>query len=288
MKSSRYFGNEDDQFLTYDFKRENVRGNFLKVPGLSRQDFVKTLLGQEAPKTTLSELSQIITTDSLVPDPNDVLWLNEFDTRIANGETEEEILLTPPLGRPQKKIKKKTDIREIYTQLKNAISIAGQDIAQQGTLIANIGNAILQVGYDNNANSRNMLTAINKLTNDFEFGPYSTINLTSAPENFGKRFIPSKLVVENKAVIATYLMHYGPLEQRPISNSIKVYQKDTDSYSLQPIAIIADMLTLQEEYGEQLYLDLRTHSIETQSTIDSLNVLVTSTAEKKKKSLTIL
>jgi hypothetical protein len=271
-KTSRYFGNTQSGALTFDYQRENIRGNFLRADAVSREEFLKILMGQEPPKITLSDLSKQVTniTTSMVPDDNDVQWLNEFNRRLAAGEDEEDILINPPLGRQQRMVEQQLSVNEISLQLQTAVTMAGQDSEKLGQLLNQIGNLVLQLGTSNDTKHKQLLDRVLKLANEINIGSYATINLTSAPEFFGKRFLPSDVVLANQSLIASYLAHMGPLQGRPVSHSVQVYNKATNSYNLQPISIISNIKELEKEIGEEMLLDLKIHSIEAFSTLSKL------------------
>ena len=50
-------------------------------------------------------------------DPEDKLWLEEYNKRIAAGETEEKIKLNPPFGIPQRPLKKMENIGNLFENL---------------------------------------------------------------------------------------------------------------------------------------------------------------------------
>lgn len=293
MKTSRFFGTPDTQGVMFDYQRENIRGNFLKADAVSREKYLKILMGQEPPKITLSDLSKQMTgiTKSMVPDENDVAWLNEFDRRLAAGENEEQILLNPPLGRGQRMVERQLSVNELSKQLEHAVDMAGQDSEKLGVLLNQIGNLVLQLGTSTDTKYKTLLDRVLKTANEINIGSYSTINLTSDENYHGKRFLPSDTVLANQALVASYLAHMGPLFGRPISHSVQVFDKASNSYNLQPISIISDIKELEKQAGEEMLLDLRTHSIETLSTVKKLGFFITGSTtststsddDKKKK-----
>jgi len=103
--------NERDGMGNYDITRLNfiappIKGRYvIPFETLQAQDIefggIKVQLGQK----TLDKLFKI-----QVDDPTDKNWLDEYERRLRAGETEEQLKLRPPLGRPQRKITKMTSI----------------------------------------------------------------------------------------------------------------------------------------------------------------------------------
>ena len=101
-----------------------------------------------------------------VDDPSDIAWIEEKTRRLAGGETEEQINLRPPFGRPQRKISQMKNlgaqglsIDDNIEMLKSAVSQGNADnrtemaqmIANTAGLLGNIGNLrnITQTGMNN-------------------------------------------------------------------------------------------------------------------------------------------
>ncbi len=72
---------------------------------------------------TLQDMFRIVTVD-----PTDTLWLNEYQRRLANGESKEALAIDPPFGRKQRPLTKNVNFGEASTQ-------SGLDINEKLDLI---------------------------------------------------------------------------------------------------------------------------------------------------------
>lgn len=79
-------------------------------------------LAQFGAKVQLSEKTLNDLLGVVIPDPSDRSWLDEKNRRIRLGETEEQLERNPPLGRPQRTIKKRINFGEAKLGLQASIN----------------------------------------------------------------------------------------------------------------------------------------------------------------------
>ena len=145
-----------------NFEAPAIRGReALNFERLQAQDIseggIKVRLGDK----TIEKLFKI-----QVDDPSDIKWIEEYQARIAGGETDEQIKLNPPMGRPQRKISQMKNfaaqglsVDDKIETLKSAVLQGNADnrtemaqiIATTAGLLGNLGNLrnITQTGMNN-------------------------------------------------------------------------------------------------------------------------------------------
>ena len=80
-----------------------------------------------------------------VPDPSDVSWLTEKARRLAAGESEANIEASPPFGREQRTITRRTNLADAKLSTDAQIQAVQASLAQGSTDVARIGAAIAQI-----------------------------------------------------------------------------------------------------------------------------------------------
>ena len=208
-----------------------TRNNFLSPPirGRDTLDFdrlqaqeienagVKVQLGD----STLEKLFKI-----QVDDPSDVSWIGEKKRRLANGETEEQIEVDPPLGRQQRKVSKMTNfgqqnlsLEDKLEQMKTVLSHNGADnrqqkaqtVAELATLAENI-----QKMSDSQINEMRRLVATLKMPINYQ-------------QVFKKRFYTVDQYKEDIGMINLYLLSNVPKDRdmnRAVESISFVSKKD--------------------------------------------------------------
>ena len=80
-----------------------------------------------------------------VPDPSDVSWITEKARRMGLGESEEDIEASPPFGREQRTITKRTNLADAKLSTDAQIQAVQASLAQGSTDLARVGAAIAAI-----------------------------------------------------------------------------------------------------------------------------------------------
>ena len=123
---------------TGDGNRNMVRNNFISPPirGREELDFeklqaqdiseggIKVQLGDK----TIEQLFKI-----QVPDPTDIEWLDEYNRRIDDGETPDDLVAMPPFGRPQRQVSQTKNFAQQGESVNNQVEILTAAVLQGHT-----------------------------------------------------------------------------------------------------------------------------------------------------------
>ena len=130
----RGLGNKDitrTNFIAPPIKGRQV----ISFERLQAQDIAESGVKVQLGDKTIEQLLKI-----QVDDPTDVEWLDEKRKRLRAGESEDEIIRNPPLGRPQRKVSRMTNfgmmglrmedkIEAFYVALKNGNALPKEQLA---------------------------------------------------------------------------------------------------------------------------------------------------------------
>ena len=110
-------------FATPSVEPSRVVDYLLQAKIEQQQQGMKVTLGD----STLKKLFEIATGD-----PDDVLWIAEYNRRKALGETDKDLTINPPLGRPQRVLMKTVN----FAEASNLATISSLSITEQLKTIA--------------------------------------------------------------------------------------------------------------------------------------------------------
>jgi len=151
-----------------------------------------------------------------IDDPNDTEWLAERERRLNNGESENQLKVRPPFGRPQRKIKQTTLLEQ-----KNMIF---EDKLEQLTTAVNAGFA------SSNADKAKIVSELALLVDRIR----SLVNLTrdqydqiiditekiQFPKDWravaSSRYLTKPEFLANKGIILLYILNKAQNKEKPI------------------------------------------------------------------------
>lgn len=200
-----------------------TRNNFLAPPVASRSmrviPFEKLqlqTLRDEGVKVALGDktLEKLISVQ--IDDPNDTEWLAERERRLNNGESEEQLKVRPPLGRPQRKIKQTTLLEQ-----KN---MALEDKLEQLTTAVNAGFATSNADKARiTAELALLVDRVRSLVNLTRDQYDQIIDITEKiqfPKDWravsSSRYVTRDEFLQNKGIILLYVLNKAQNKDRPI------------------------------------------------------------------------
>jgi len=203
--------------------RSIVRNNFLAPAVASRamrvvpfEKLQLQTLKDEGVKVALGDKTIEKIVNIQVDDPSDVEWLAEYTRRKNLGESEEQLKVKPPLGRPQRKVKQSTLLEQKNLDFKDKL--------EQLTTAVNAGFAT------SNAEKARITSELALLVDRVR----SLVNLTrdqyeqiidiTEKINFPKdwravsdeRYLTRDKFLQNKGIILLYILNKAQNKDRPI------------------------------------------------------------------------
>jgi hypothetical protein len=261
---------------TGDGNRNIVRNNFISPPikGREQLDF-EQLQAQE--KELQSNRNEIQLGDKTieklfkvqVQDPTDIEWINEYNTRIAAGESAEQLAQMPPLGRPQRQV----------SQMKNF----GQQGLNAKDRIELLSAAVLQSNTANGAEMANLVASTAQLVsnidvlNQFTQSQFNQLRVIigrlNVPKNYRvygfthKYFTWEEYKVQQGFINLYILSNLG--SDRSLDEPLISVQADL---STRPMTISSMVSALQRPNTSRKYLNVEQKIVITQPQIyDALN-----------------
>lgn len=170
------------------FRRDAIKGR--------RLDEADTAVPIEIGEKTISKLFKIE-----VPDLNDRIWIKEKNKRLSAGETLENIMLNPPLGRLQRTVSKEVNFSQQSLNLDEKIQLIHQAVVHgknDGEVIGKIMDVL------NNPDEKNPITSSQAVSLDSDI---RTLNLPKDPVEYKltQRFYSPQQYMHNKPTIDLFL-----------------------------------------------------------------------------------
>ena len=240
------------------------RNNFLSPPirGRDTLDFDK-LQAQEIENAGMKVQIGDSTLEKLfkiqVNDPTDVSWIEEKKRRLANGETEEQIEVDPPLGRQQRKVSKMTNfgqqnlsLEDKLEQMKTILSHNGADNRQQKAQtvaeLASLAENIQKMSYSQINEMRRLVAQLKMPSN------YKQAGLT-------KRLYTVDDYKEDNGLINLFILSNTP-KDRNINSVIESFsQKDENQPPTSKFIPITSILQGMRSTVPQKILDIESKSL---------------------------
>lgn len=197
-----------------------------------------------------------------VPDPSDRKWLEEKTRRLAAGETEEQLEQNPPLGRPQRTIKKMMNfgaqglnVNDKIELVKSAVEQGNADNRNEmARMIANtaqILNNIANLRNINNAGLNNLRQAIRRMA----------IPKHWRAMGFPHRYYTSQQYLQNAGLINLFLLsNLQDYPDRTFNEPIHSFNIGANAHDSMSVANLATLLKKRGNTKSKI-LDLQSRAV---------------------------
>lgn len=199
----------------------------------------------------------------MVPDPTDKEWLNEKKRRLALGETEEDIMNRPPLGRKQREIKKasnfadstlkfKDQVEQINISMRKGFGESKQTLSQIMLKTAQILSDVKQLEGLTFTETKNLQNSIDKMGIPFDY----------KMAGFTHRYFTLKEYLEKSGLINLFLLsNISKFSDRKLQEPVLIVSRGEGKRYSVPITQLASAMKRRGVARPGKFLDLKTRGI---------------------------
>jgi len=211
--SDRRRGTGDFEIKRQNFEADNVKArNVLNFDTIQANDIASNGIKVRLSDETLDKLISI-----QVPDPTDISWIEERKRMKATGMTDEQLLQTLPLGRPQRTVKKTSNLSQLNQanlNLEQKLTELAQE-AKAGRLVSAQNRAAMAVEMKQLLTDTYNVTQMSKKGLDDLEDILKRLNIPKRPSDLGlRRFIDKKRYFANKGTVNLFILSNAALDSK--------------------------------------------------------------------------
>jgi hypothetical protein len=250
--------------------REITRPNFMapKIRGRDALDFERlnaTNIAQFGRKVQLSDetLDKLLGID--IPDPQDKKWLAEKSRRKALGESEEDLKANPPLGRPQRTVRKVVNIASVNLSINERLSVikalmdanqteSALERTRLGAEIARVFNRVIGIEALSQAQQQQILEALVRIKMPINWRQTGLKHRLWTARQFDNSVGLLQIFLLNNVAESTIRLHRAGLMEEDVSLSA---ERPVMGIGGAPIK----MSSVRSRLGEGQVLDIETRTM---------------------------